>query len=130
MSTQKLVLMKAVSAERASKGIGSVSVAPEGNGLLFRVELRGAPAGVHQLTINENSDCGVEEIDGVKVAAGAAGVPWSPDGLKSPTPTITVPSDGYVKTEFMAPGFEVRDLRGRSLVLTSGGQRVGCGVSN
>jgi Cu/Zn superoxide dismutase len=130
MSTQKLVLMKSVAVGAASKPIGSVSIAPEGPGLLMRVELRGAPAGNHMLTLNENADCSTEEIEGVKVAAAAAGNRWAPDGLKSPAITIDVPADGYAKAEFSASGFEVKDLRGRSLVLTSNGQRVGCGVSN
>lgn len=130
MSTQRLVLMKATTGEKANKGIGSISLSSEGPGVLVRIELRGAPAGKFTLTMNENADCRFTGEEDNKVPAGAAGSPWAPEG-GSPfrVPELTIPSDGSLRTEFLVKGISINDTRDRSFVINSGSDRLACGIS-
>lgn len=130
MATQRLVLMKATTGENANKGIGSISLASEGPGVLVRIELRGAPAGTFTLTMNERADCRIIEEDDKKVPAGAAGAPWAPDGgVPFRVPDLVIPSDGSLRTEFLVRGISIGDTRDRAFVINSGADRLACGIS-
>lgn len=129
MSAQRLVLMKGTTGENKGKSLGSIAIAPEGRGVVMRLELRGLPEGVQLITFNEEADCSGEEREGTLVPAAGAGLPWGPDGAPLKLPTIEAPPEGQVRTEFLVPGITVADTRPRALVITKGGVRIGCGVA-
>lgn len=130
MATQRLVLLKATTGDKANKGIGSISLASEGPGVLVRIELRGAPPGTFTLTMNERADCRFLEENDVKIPAGAAGAPWAPEGgVPFRVPDLVIPSDGSLRTEFLVRGISISDTRDRSFVINSGKDRLACGLS-
>lgn len=129
MATQRLVLMKALSEAAKPKNIGSISLAVEGVGVLARIDVKGLEIGSYVLTMNENADCSESEVEGKTILAGSAGAPWGPEDKPVQIPSLRVSDDGALRTEVTMRGLTMSDTKGRSLVLSSGGRRVACGVA-
>lgn len=129
MSTQRLVLMKATSGDKANKGVGTIAISTEGAGVLIRVDLRGLTPGNYILSLNERADCRYLDESEKKIPAGAAGAPWGPDAKVVRMPKLNVPDDGNLKTEFTIPGLVISDTRDRSFVVNDGSDRIACGIS-
>ncbi|MGB9107555.1 MAG: superoxide dismutase family protein, partial [Telluria sp.] len=74
--------MTLVTADGTGKMIGTVTITESPGGLVFTPSLNGLPAGPHGYHVHETGNCGVNEKDGKKVAAGAAGGHLDPGGTK------------------------------------------------
>lgn len=129
MSAQRLILMKGTVGENKGKSFGSIAIAPEGPGVVLRMDLRNLPAGSQLLSITENDDCDAEEIEGKIVPAAAAGLPWGPDNQPVQMPAVEPDEAGAFRSEHLVRGLTVRDTRGRAIVLIKSGVRIGCGVA-
>jgi superoxide dismutase, Cu-Zn family len=134
--------------------IGTVRAADTGEGLRLTPLLKGLAPGPHALSIHANGDCGPAEINGKKVAGGAAGGTFAPtkaerpgkapgtDVSSAPSLVLTVDKDGIARTAVTAPGLRLEELKGRAIVIEGGapsetdkataageaGMRVACGV--
>jgi Cu-Zn family superoxide dismutase len=146
--------MTLVTAGGPGKMIGNVVITESPNGLVFTPNLTGLPPGPHGYHVHETGSCGVNEKDGKKVAAGAAGGHYDPNGSKQhlgPTgnghlgdlPPLVVGGDGRAVVAVTAPRLKsLADAKGKALMihaggdnyadkpapLGGGGERIACGV--
>jgi Cu-Zn family superoxide dismutase len=146
--------MTLVSADGTGKMIGTVTIAESPNGLVFTPALTGLPAGPHGYHVHETGSCAVNEKDGKKVAAGAAGGHYDPHGTKQhlgPTgsghlgdlPPLVVGGDGRATVAVTAPHLtKLAEVKGKALMIHAGGDnyadkpqplggggaRIACGV--
>jgi Cu-Zn family superoxide dismutase len=146
--------MTLVTAAGTGKMIGTVTIAETPGGLVFTPALTGLPAGPHGYHVHETGSCGVNEKDGKKVAAGAAGGHYDPNGTKQhlgPTgsghlgdlPPLVVGGDGRATVPVTAPHLtRLADVKGKALMIHAGGDnyadkpqplggggaRIACGV--
>jgi Cu-Zn family superoxide dismutase len=146
--------MTLVSAEGTGKMIGTVTISESPNGLVFTPALSGLPAGPHGYHVHETGSCGVNEKDGKKVAAGAAGGHYDPNGTRQhlgPTgsghlgdlPPLVAGGDGRAVIPVTAPHLtKLADVKGKALMIHAGGDnyadkpqplggggaRIACGV--
>jgi Cu-Zn family superoxide dismutase len=146
--------MTLVSASGTGKMIGTVMISASDKGLVFTPNLTDLPAGSHGYHVHETGSCGVNEKDGKKVAAGAAGGHYDPAGSKQhlgPTgnghlgdlPPLVVGSDGRATVAVTAPRLKtLADVKGKALMIHAGGDnyadkpaplggggaRIACGV--
>lgn len=146
--------MTLVTAGGTGKMIGTVTITESPNGLVFTPALTDLPAGPHGYHVHENGSCGVNEKDGKKVAAGAAGGHYDPRGSKQhlgPTgnghlgdlPPLVVGGDGRATLAVTAPHLtRLADVKGKALMIHAGGDnyadkpqplggggaRIACGV--
>lgn len=136
------------------KEIGTVAISQTAEGLQFKPDLKGLPAGEHGFHIHENGSCAPAEADGKTVPAQAAGGHYDPDktgrhsgpegeGHKGDLPLLTAGEDGTVTQSVVAPRLKSLDeIKGRALMvhvggdnyaddpkpLGGGGARFACGV--
>ncbi|MFI5022704.1 MAG: superoxide dismutase family protein [Alphaproteobacteria bacterium] len=133
--------------------IGTVRAADTGQGLQLTPLLKGLAPGPHAISIHANGDCGPAEINGNKVAGGAAGGTFTPTKVDRPgkapgtdvsaalSLVLTVDKDGIARTAVTAPGLRLEEFKGRAIVIEGGapsetdkatageaGMRVACGV--
>lgn len=153
-ANQLQATMTLVSAAGVGKPIGVVSISESANGLVFTPKLSDLPPGPHGYHVHENGSCGVNEKDGKKVAAGAAGGHYDPNGTKQhlgPTgnghlgdlPPLVVGGDGRATVPVTAPHLKsLTEVKGKALMihaggdnyadkpqpLGGGGERIACGV--
>jgi superoxide dismutase, Cu-Zn family len=146
--------MTLVSAGGTGKMIGTVTITESPNGLVFTPALTDLPSGPHGYHVHENGSCGVNEKDGKKVAAGAAGGHYDPNATKQhlgPTgnghlgdlPPLVVGGDGRATVPVTAPHLaRLAEVKGKALMihaggdnyadkplpLGGGGERIACGV--
>ncbi|WP_082439375.1 MULTISPECIES: superoxide dismutase family protein [unclassified Massilia] len=146
--------MTLVSAGGTGKMIGVVSISESPNGLVFTPKLTDLPAGPHGYHVHENGSCGVNEKDGQKVAAGAAGGHFDPHGTKQhlgpagnghlgDLPPLVVGADGRASVPVTAPHLKtLAEVKGKALMIHAGGDnyadkpaplggggaRIACGV--
>ncbi len=146
--------MTLVTAAGTGKMIGNVVITESSEGLVFTPNLTDLPAGPHGYHVHETGSCGVNEKDGKKVAAGAAGGHLDPSGTKQhmgPTgsghlgdlPPLVVGGDGRATVPVTAPRMKsLADVKGKALMihaggdnyadkpkpLGGGGDRIACGV--
>lgn len=146
--------MTLVSANGAGKMIGSVVISESDQGLVFTPNLTDLPPGPHGYHVHETGSCAVNEKDGKKVAAGAAGGHLDPGGTKQhlgPTgsghlgdlPPLVVGGDGRAVVAVTAPHLtRLADVKGKALMIHAGGDnyadkpqplggggaRIACGV--
>jgi len=143
-----------VTPEAIGATIGTVRAADTGGGLRLTPLLKGLAPGPHAISIHANGDCGPAEINGKKVAGGAAGGIFTPtkaeqpgkapgtDVSAAPSLVLTADKDGIARTALTAPGLRLEELKGRAIVIEGGapsgtdkakaadeaGVRVACGV--
>jgi superoxide dismutase, Cu-Zn family len=146
--------MTLVSAAGTGKMIGNVTVAESSSGLVFTPNLTNLPPGAHGYHVHEMASCGVNEKDGKKVAAGAAGGHFDPaasrhhagpagDGHLGDLPPLVVADNGGASTPVTAPRLKkLSEVKGKALMihaggdnfadqpkpLGGGGERIACGV--
>jgi len=135
---------------REGKRIGQVTLTQQPQGVLVRVELSGAPPGVHGFHIHETGRCegnfdsagGHFNPHGQQHGFGSAGGMHAGD-----LPNLDVPSSGELKVEFFVPQItlgegkdSVLDRDGSAIVLHAraddlhtnpsggSGERIACGV--
>lgn len=136
------------------KEIGTVTISQTADGLQFKADLHGLPAGEHGFHVHENGSCAPGEQDGKIVPALAAGGHFDPshskhhmgpegEGHLGDLPFLTADADGNVRETVMAPRLKTLDeIKGRALMvhvggdnysdepkpLGGGGARLACGV--
>jgi Cu-Zn family superoxide dismutase len=146
--------MTLVTAAGPGKMIGSVTITESPHGLVFTPALTDLPAGPHGYHVHETGSCAVNEKDGKKVAAGAAGGHYDPNGTKQhlgPTgsghlgdlPPLVVGGDGRATVPVTAPHLtRLAEVKGKALMIHAGGDnyadkpqplggggaRIACGV--
>jgi Cu-Zn family superoxide dismutase len=146
--------MTLVTASGTGKMIGSVTIAESKNGLVFTPSLTDLPPGTHGFHVHETGSCGVNEKDGKKVAAGAAGGHFDPKATKrhlgpngsghlGDLPPLSVGADGAAGTAVTAPRLtKLAEVKGKALMIHAGGDnyadkpaplggggaRIACGV--
>ena len=136
------------------KEIGQVVLADSRYGLVLTPELHGLPPGLHGFHVHQNPSCDPQEQDGKKVAAGAAGGHYDPDGTKThgtpwddkahrgDLPPLFVEAGGHASQPVLAPRLKEAEVKGKALMvhvggdnhadhpqpLGGGGARLACGV--
>jgi Cu-Zn family superoxide dismutase len=146
--------MTLVTPAGTGKMIGTVTITESPNGLVFTPALTDLPAGPHGYHVHETGSCAVNEKDGKKVAAGAAGGHYDPNGTRQhlgPTgsghmgdlPPLVVGGDGRATVAVTAPRLsKLAEVKGKALMihaggdnyadkpapLGGGGERIACGV--
>jgi Cu-Zn family superoxide dismutase len=146
--------MTLVTPNGTGKTIGSVTVEETKNGLVFTPALTDLPPGTHGFHVHETGSCGANEKEGKKVAAGAAGGHYDPNGSKQhlgpngsghlgDLPPLVVGANGGAGTAVTAPRLtKLAEVKGRALMihlggdnyadkpapLGGGGERIACGV--
>ena len=146
--------MTLVTAGGPGKMIGTVTITESPNGLVFTPALNSLPAGPHGYHVHETGNCAVNEKDGQKVAAGAAGGHYDPTGTKQhlgpmgsghlgDLPPLVVGGDGRATVPVTAPRMKsLADVKGKALMIHAGGDnyadkpqplggggaRIACGV--
>lgn len=152
-AAQEAVTMHATSESGQGTELGTVRIAETPHGLAFYPDLKGLPSGVHGFHVHEKPSCEVAVVGGVKTPAGAAGEHYDPkatrkhgepwgDGHLGDLPPLYVSVDGTSNTPVLAPRLKLSDVKGRSLMIHTGGDnhsdhpspsggggpRVACGV--
>lgn len=131
--------------------IGTASVSESSEGLVFKINVKGLPAGQRGLHVHEKGNCGPAMKDGKMTAGAAAGPHYDPDGHKShqgpegdghkgDLPALNVSADLHEQS-VTAPRLKMADVAGRSLMIHAGGDnytdqpengggkgRIACGV--
>ena len=146
--------MALVTPAGTGKMIGSVTITESPNGLVFTPNLTDLPAGPHGYHVHETGSCAANQKDGKKMAAGAAGGHYDPNGTKQhlgPTgnghmgdlPPLVVGGDGRATVAVTAPRLtRLAEVKGKALMihaggdnyadkpqpLGGGGERIACGV--
>jgi len=148
------VTVNAIDASGVGAPIGTISFSDGKNGLVIEPRLKHLPPGAHGFHIHENPSCAPGEQGGNKVAGLGAGGHYDPDhtgkhlgpeaagGHRGDMPLLTVDDKGMARSRLIAPHLKVSDLKGRSVVIHSGGDnysdqpaplggggaRIACGV--
>ena len=135
------------------KDIGTVAASDSKYGLILTPQLNDLPPGLHGFHVHEKPDCSHAMKDGKAVPALAAGGHYDPagtgkhegpygNGHLGDLPALYVASDGKATLPVLAPRLKVADIKGRSLMIHTGGDnysdvpaplggggaRVACGV--
>ncbi len=136
------------------KEMGTVTVSQSADGLSFKADLSGLPAGEHGFHVHEKGSCAPAEQDRKMTPAQAAGGHYDPDGSKhhmgpeghghmGDLPLLKANADGKVSETVVAPRLKALDeVKGRALMvhvggdnysdkpkpLGGGGARFACGV--
>lgn len=133
--------------------IGTVTFTNGKKGAVIAPALKGLAPGPHGLHVHENADCGPLEKDGKMTAGMAAGGHLDPKrtgvhrgpqgrGHLGDLPILEADAEGNATRELQAPRLEIKDLKGRSLMIHASGDtfsdspkplggsgaRVACGV--
>lgn len=133
---------------------GTVTFMDSAQGLVITPKLSGLPIGEHGFHIHDKGDCGPGINQGKPAAGFAAGGhydpahtkkhlgPLSTAGHRGDLPVLVVNSRGDANEAVTAPNLTVEQIRGRSIMIHSGGDnysdtpaplggggaRIGCGV--
>ena len=152
-SAETVVSVLQVTEKGVGTMLGTVTVTETPYGLVFTPKLKGLPHGLHGFHLHEHGSCEPAEKEGKSVPGGAAGshydpkssghhgAPWG-DGHLGDLPVLVVDSDGNAKEPVLAPRLKKSDLKGRALMIHSGGDnysddpkplggggaRIACGV--
>lgn len=128
------VTIREVTNEGIGQEIGHVQLEDNTYGLLVRPDLRGLSPGPHGMHVHENPNCGPVKHDDKVIPAGAAGGHYDPqhtgraegpygEGALGDLPNLIAEPDGSVTIPTLAPRLQVRDIRGRALVIHAGADR-------
>lgn len=148
-----VVRINLVTEQGIGKEVGTITLSDTPEGLKLTPALGDLPPGVHGFHVHDKPDCSAAVKDGKPVAALAAGGHYDPamtgkhegpsgKGHLGDLPALTVGSDGKATTPVVASRLKVADVKGRSLMIHSGGDnysdapaplggggaRIACGV--
>lgn len=100
--------------------VGTVRFEDGPHGLLVIPDLRGLPPGPHGTHVHENADCLAPGSHYDPMGAGRHEGPYG-NGHLGDLPALIIDQNGGATIPVLAPRLSVSDVRGRSLVLHSGG---------
>lgn len=148
-----VIQMNLVNEQGLGKGIGTVTARDTQFGLMLIPQLSDLKPGTHGFHVHENPECSAVMKEGKPVAALAAGGHLDPGGTgrhEGPygkghlgdLPALYAGEDGKATLTLLAPRLKVADLKGRSLMIHTGGDnysdqpeklggggaRIACGV--
>ncbi len=114
------------------KEVGNIKVQDTAYGALFTPALHDLPPGLHGFHVHEHAHCGPADKDGTMTPGLAAGNHFDPgkagkhlgpygDGHLGDLPPLYVDAEGKSTLPVLAPRLEVKDLKGRSLMIHAGG---------
>jgi Cu-Zn family superoxide dismutase len=112
--------------------IGTIRLRTTQYGLLIIPRLENLPPGLHGFHVHANADCGPALRDGESAAGMAAGGHYDPEETKrhegpygeghlGDLPLLFAGRDGRVETPVLAPRLKLAQIRGRALIIHSGG---------
>jgi superoxide dismutase, Cu-Zn family len=153
-ATTATATINSITANGVGASIGTVTFADTASGLLITPKLSGLPPGQHGFHIHEKGDCGSGMNQGKLAAGFAAGGhydpthakkhlgPFSTAGHRGDLPVLVVDARGDAVQPVTAPHLTVAEIRGRSVMIHSGGDnysdspaplggggaRIACGV--
>jgi superoxide dismutase, Cu-Zn family len=125
--------INSISATGIGESLGTVIFMDTAQGLVITPKLSGLPPGEHGLHIHEKGDCGPGMNQGKPAAGFAAGGhydpvhtkkhlgPLSTAGHRGDLPVLEVDSKGDATEAVTAPHLTVAEIRGRSIMIHSGG---------
>jgi Cu-Zn family superoxide dismutase len=147
------VTMRQVNSGGVGEIVGLMDFQDTAKGLKITPNLRGLTPGQHGTHVHESPSCGPAEKDGAKVPGLAAGSHYDPqttgkhegpkgEGHLGDLPVLYVGTKGNATRVMWAPRLSTDDLKGRAIVIHSGGDnysdtprplggggaRVACGV--
>lgn len=126
------VSINVVDKEGIGESVGKVVINETSHGVVFSPSLSNLPPGLHGFHVHENPSCQPKEKDGKMKPALAAGGHYDPDSSKhhgSPwgdghlgdLPALFVDKKGNANHPVLAPRLDIDDIKGRALVIHSGG---------
>lgn len=118
--------------EGPGDSVGTVTVTESEYGLVFTPDLKDLDEGIHGFHVHQNPTCQPGEKNGETVPALAAGGHFDPDGAGrhgtpwgeghlGDLPALYVDDDDNATLPVLAPRLEMDDLKGRALMIHSGG---------
>jgi Cu-Zn family superoxide dismutase len=150
---ETVVHMFLINENGSGKEIGTINASDTPYGTILTPKLMDLSPGLHGFHLHTNPNCGTALKDGKAVPGLAAGGHYDPKGTgkhegpygqahMGDLPALYVNPDGRTTLPVLAPRLKVSDLKGRSLVihtggdnysdlpepLGGGGSRVACGV--
>jgi Cu-Zn family superoxide dismutase len=150
---QIVVQMNLISDQGVGASIGTVTLTDTPQGLKLAPALSGLTPGNHGFHIHEKPECAAGLKDGTLTPGLAAGGHYDPasagkhegpvgKGHLGDLPVLTVGADGKATNPVVAPRLKTGDVKGRSLMIHSGGDnyadvpeklgggggRIACGV--
>lgn len=150
---EKNIRINLVTEQGLGKNIGTITIKDSKYGLILIPQLSKLPPGIHGFHIHENPDCS-SMITDKPMAASAAGDHYDPlktgkhegpygQGHLGDLPVLYVDKDGKASLPVLAPRLKVSDIKGRSLMIHTGGDnysdipeklgggggRIACGVA-
>ena len=127
------VTINAIDANGVGKQVGTIELSDTKEGLRIAPQLSELPPGDHGFHVHVNPDCGPANGPNGQPAAGmAAGSHYDPantgkhlgpqgEGHKGDMPVLTVDAGGKATNAVTAPHLTVTDVKGRSIMIHSGG---------
>ena len=130
MAEEKKIQINLVNEQGLGKNIGTITIKDSRYGLMLYPQLSNLPPGIHGFHIHQNPDCRSMKTD--KMAASAAGGHYDPyktnkhegpygQGHLGDLPVLYVDNDGKSSLPVLAPRLKVSDIKGRSLMIHTGG---------
>ncbi len=126
------VSINVVDKKGVGESVGEIAIKETSHGVVFSPSLSDLPPGLHGFHVHENPSCQPQEKDGKMKPALAAGGHYDPDSSKhhgSPwgdghlgdLPALFVDEKGNASHPVLAPRLEIDDVKGRALMIHSGG---------
>ncbi|RJQ21455.1 MAG: superoxide dismutase [Nitrospiraceae bacterium] len=126
------IRMYLLTVEGTGKETGTVTATDTQYGLLLVPDLKDISSGLHGFHVHQNPDCSPSVKDGKPVAGLAAGGHYDPantgrhegpygKGHLGDLPALYAGPDGKIALPVLAPRLKVSDIRGKSLMVHSGG---------
>lgn len=153
MAAEKIVVMRAISADGVGKIIGTIKLSDSDRGLLIDPDVGELSPGTHGFHVHQNPSCESALKDGKKTAGEAAGPHYDPNktgkhegpqghGHHGDLPALEVNEDGSATRQLTAPRLKLEQMTGRALMiheggdnysdnpkpLGGGGARIACGI--
>ena len=132
LADEQAIRINRVNDQGLGEEIGTVMVRDTRFGLLLTPQIGGLPPGIHGFHVHLHPDCGSMVPGGRPMAAAGAGGHYDPlktdrhegpygDGHLGDLPFLYADRDGKAVSPVLAPRLKVADLKGRSLMIHTGG---------
>ena len=127
-----MAILRRLTKDGVGEAVGSAQFEQTDLGLIVKLKAEGVPPGEHGIHIHENPDVGPGKKDGKIQPGMAAGGHYDPmgtgkhlgpygDGHLGDLPRAYALEDGTIDAVLLAPRLTLEDVRGRSIIVHSGG---------